>query len=892
MPDILINGKRYVASPNVTEVQQKVHGESFRTSGDVRREDNALIKRIIYSGWDEVGIGTARIRRDRVGEHGGPVTKTSAHIRDADADTRFPNGIVSAILEEAATNAAPFDHARAFTSFGGETIGLFEENYSGSAITMISTAPYEESSKIWGGSGTGTGLPTFVSMTANASTSASSRTFAHSTGSGANRALIVFVHNENSSAVGDAPSSVTYNSVSMTKRGEQAQAGGSGKYGKLTVWELANPTAGSNNVVVTWGSTQSQFEIQAMDFTGCSQSTPIRGSAIVGETGGASARTASALDVDGRTGDLALGCIVASDSTGNGGTVGTGATKIGEAESANTMTTSYERVGIGDASTTFDVSWSISSCLNYAVACVLAAPDGVVSFGNSNAIGVRAFDITSHKGKVYVLGSKGQGNEQRFALYRSSNGTTQYAEVGGTGWPTTDHLSTTITRRNNWDDRYGILLDTGQHLIVGMYDGSTLYVYHTADIGANWTATTTIGTSQPPRGAFLWHDPTTAGNPSAPIIVTKERVYVISISGTSATAIPISLENAEDDALGAAVGSDGLLYLSMGSGDHKRVQLKTGELPSENIGPATRAAGQPSDGLISTRQGHSNFLLATAQYLITCYGGHVSGQKASLFAYDYMNGSWHSLNAQGTANIDILRAFASADDDSVPKIHIVTDGTNKTDMSVLVNWLASPTSGATIKRASASYVEFAADDLGDPHTSSAIFKAFLDGEYPSTDETIVLKDGVNDEDWQETTRGTFNSSTDSIAYGTNGVGVSAKIYKPSVHLARGDTNTRTPILRDLEFQTRVKQAFLNGFIFEIDLHASRHSHSGSVEQVIADLETAISSVTLVAVKYGSTTYYMDVNRLASGTSDRPASMGAPRTDRQSGFYTIECKELI
>ena len=61
MPDILINGKRYVASPNVTEVQQKVHGESFRTSGDVRREDNALIKRIIYSGWDEVGIGTARI---------------------------------------------------------------------------------------------------------------------------------------------------------------------------------------------------------------------------------------------------------------------------------------------------------------------------------------------------------------------------------------------------------------------------------------------------------------------------------------------------------------------------------------------------------------------------------------------------------------------------------------------------------------------------------------------------------------------------------------------------------------------------------------------------------------------------------------------------------------
>lgn len=890
MPDILINGKRYVASPNVTEVQQKVHGESFRTSGDVRREDNALIKRIIYSGWDEVGIGTARIRRDRVGEHGGPVTKTSAHIRDADADTRFPNGIVSAILEEAATNGAPYDHARAFTSFGGETIGVFEENYSGSAITMLTATSYDAATKKWG-STDGTGLPTFVAFTGSATTTASTRTVSHTTGSGSNRALLAFIHSEKSSAVGDTPSAVTYNSVSMTKVGEQAQdAGGSGRYGKLSVWQLANPTAGSNNLVVTWPAEQAELEIHVMDFINCNQTSPCRGPTLVGSEG-SSATTSRDLDVDGRTGDLVMGCVVSTNLT-EGGTPGSGATKIGETSSANTLTTSHERVAVGSAATNFDVSFTLSSCINYLVGVVLAAPDGIVSMGNSNAVGVRGFDITSHKGKVYVLGSKGQGNEQRFALYRSSDGTSAYAEVGGTGWPTTDHLSTTITRRNNWDDRYGILLDTGQHLIVGMYDGSTLYVYHTADIGANWTATTTIGTSQPPRGAFLWHDPTTAGNPSAPIIVTKERVYVISISGTSATAIPISLENAEDDALGAAVGSDGLLYLSMGSGDHKRVQLKTGELPSENIGPATRAAGQPSDGLISTRQGHSNFLLATAQYLITCYGGHVSGQKASLFAYDYMNGSWHSLNAQGTANIDILRAFASADDDSVPKIHIVTDGTNKTDMSVLVNWLASPTSGATIKRASASYVEFAADDLGDPHTSSAIFKAFLDGEYPSTDETIVLKDGVNDEDWQETTRGTFNSSTDSIAYGTNGVGVSAKIYKPSVHLARGDTNTRTPILRDLEFQTRVKQAFLNGFIFEIDLHASRHSHSGSVEQVIADLETAISSVTLVAVKYGSTTYYMDVNRLASGTSDRPASMGAPRTDRQSGFYTIECKELI
>lgn len=71
-------------------------------------------------------------------------------------------------------------------------------------------------------------------------------TYAHNVANQPNRYLVVFV-DANSSA----PSGATYNGVALTKVAEQ-NVGATGR--NTSLWVLANPTIGNNNVVVTFGS--------------------------------------------------------------------------------------------------------------------------------------------------------------------------------------------------------------------------------------------------------------------------------------------------------------------------------------------------------------------------------------------------------------------------------------------------------------------------------------------------------------------------------------------------------------------------------------------------------------------------------------------------------------
>ncbi len=70
-------------------------------------------------------------------------------------------------------------------------------------------------------------------------------TFSHTVGAGTNRFLIVGTYSD--SAV--SPSAVTYNSAAMTKIVEQASSANPAFV--FSLWALANPSLGANNVVVT-----------------------------------------------------------------------------------------------------------------------------------------------------------------------------------------------------------------------------------------------------------------------------------------------------------------------------------------------------------------------------------------------------------------------------------------------------------------------------------------------------------------------------------------------------------------------------------------------------------------------------------------------------------------
>ncbi len=94
--------------------------------------------------------------------------------------------------------------------------------------------------------------------------SGTSNTFAH-TCTGSDLVLIVGTIGRVSA---DTITGVTYNSVAMTKI-TAFSGGGEGRW--ITLWYLANPSTGANNVVATWSASQDFIHCGAVSYTGCKQ---------------------------------------------------------------------------------------------------------------------------------------------------------------------------------------------------------------------------------------------------------------------------------------------------------------------------------------------------------------------------------------------------------------------------------------------------------------------------------------------------------------------------------------------------------------------------------------------------------------------------------------------
>lgn len=95
---------------------------------------------------------------------------------------------------------------------------------------------------------------------------AATHTFAHTT-SGSDRLLWVHCWRRS----GSANTGVTYNGVSMTSLGAEILAQTVSGDAYLTLWYLAAPATGTNNVVVTSASGLTEHIDSASSYTGCSQ---------------------------------------------------------------------------------------------------------------------------------------------------------------------------------------------------------------------------------------------------------------------------------------------------------------------------------------------------------------------------------------------------------------------------------------------------------------------------------------------------------------------------------------------------------------------------------------------------------------------------------------------
>lgn len=106
----------------------------------------------------------------------------------------------------------------------------------------------------------------FDNSTTNHTTASASATFALTVGAGSDRVLFVgFTANKSSIP---AISSVTYAGVSMTASAFSPQALPSDTTVQVYLYYLLNPTSGSNNVVITFGSSLDEINSNAVAYSG------------------------------------------------------------------------------------------------------------------------------------------------------------------------------------------------------------------------------------------------------------------------------------------------------------------------------------------------------------------------------------------------------------------------------------------------------------------------------------------------------------------------------------------------------------------------------------------------------------------------------------------------
>ena len=859
---VTINGEKYVAE-SIKQVPVNPLADAFRVTGVQQRSDNVKLNRFSFSNWNEVGIGSSRLRRQHQNAEGEIKGQHIGAMRDADAETRFSNAITLPLLNQAETHASPAEHLISYKHFKGELIGVFEGDYASDGLTSTNTGKFNAGTDAWD-STAGTLDPTFNASSEGSNGGATTLTISHAVQSTYGDRLVVVYAGTTTTT---APSGVTYAGVAMTKLVEVATTNTHG-----SIWYLVNPTTGTNNAVITYASGPTHSGGVVADYYYCNQDNPFSSS---GSAFSNSSNDISISDAVVRDDDLLIGMmyhLVTTDiQPGSGQTLH----EMFTVNSNDTMAVSYERAS-GNTSS-FSHSYDIDGAgTTEILLCygVLGAASGVITAGDSNAVGARAFGATVHKGSMYVIGNGAAAIEEQYAVYQSPDAG-HWTRVGGTNWPTAEYLQTSGPRVNNWAQRYADILDDGSNLIAAIYEDPSsdngtkaqVRIGYTANTGTSWTfnAGLVIPCTDTPNIKLLhFNDLYTAGTPQVPILITSDNIYKLDIGNNVFQELlpPGILTGTADEALGAEVGADGKLYISKAGGDILQISFPQQSVREiVNVGPQSKAHYEESDGLVTARQGHANYISGSdPRWLFVAYGGHAGSKNASILAMNYETGAWHSFFRNSTADRDITSLVISTESDGIPRLHASAEGAAACTAFMFEEPLVAAVTGVTQNYKTTGYVEWAEDDLGDPHTSAAVMRALIDdgGTMGSgtTTNYVQLKYGLDGAAYDNVTLGNFLSTAKSLNFdATNNRGVSAKTLKVQLNLFGADAaTTNTPQIKEYEIQARNRVSVLRGWEIAIDLDASAEFQSTeqppNPETVVSNLLTVQNSVTLVPLVVG------------------------------------------
>ncbi len=231
--------------------------------------------------------------------------------------------------------------------------GATPANSSGDAITATSTVL--------------SGTVTVDAISTGQVSGATTLTVAHSTGSSANRLMLVGVSiNRETGATNDKVTGITYSGQALTLVGAKTD-GGSGE-ARVEMWALKNPPTGAANVVVTFNRANDDGAVVGVaTFAGVDQTTPY--GAFFSNSGNG---TMATLSVTSAAGELVFDTVtLRSVGFGASGSPGAGQT-------ARWKTYFNSRVGAGGSTesgaATVTMSWTAASAVDWAIGALAIKP--------------------------------------------------------------------------------------------------------------------------------------------------------------------------------------------------------------------------------------------------------------------------------------------------------------------------------------------------------------------------------------------------------------------------------------------------------------------------------------------------------------------------------------
>ena len=870
--DVEINSKQYSLIPDREKnkvvsrpVQQFV--QSQKTTGRTRPEDVANYESFIIPNLMN-GFGRARINSD--------VAFDPSEYRrffDSTCDTRWADRIYLPVLSES-TTATNLDIARASAEFKGETNVLFES--AGNVVNRQFTG----ASDTWENGGTvNDPYKSVNSDTSN--TGATTFTVTHTT-VGANRCLVAVVMADQQF---NAPSSITYNSVAMTKAEELVGAGAGGL--SVAVYYLVNPTLGSNTFSVTTARSGGgnfvsgdYYQIHLINLTGIDQDSPLRNAETTTTTSGSAASSITD-DITTVAGDIVISALIVAD--GPSITVGANQTEIVDFVDASNHSQNISTETATTTTTTMSYSFGASE-----IARMVTAAFTPNRSGDEASVGL---DMITHKNKLIAMTAEDQSQ----LVYTSSDGATW---TPSTTQPTASLLLNDITSDEDIDA--GLLVEIGGDLIALVWheDNGTITAFTSTNGGTAFSDESNfdIGSANGPQGAVVYPD---IDGSNKIYLGTAEGLYIVDTSPSDWTFELVFPMNHSTDNCRRMTVHEGSIWFAQGVDNDSPAPIYKLTVQGNSRIIESGFGLSFGDGVPDNLLGPVRWMKSTGDQLFISVGGGAASRNARILCWN--STGWHHMTKFGTANNKINWMTVGSGDDGVPRLHYgVKTSSSASSFKFLEQPLVNPRSGVTIKREDLSgtdsgTIELPFFDLGIPHENKAFLAAHVSADDLTSNEKVEFHFSVDRTDRDNVDLGDFTSSVSKLLFGS-GAGVSGKNIGILLKLDRGGTNTLTPKIRDITLEGYVVPGLAQEHRMTIDIDATARDTGQSIETVISNLETLLGSVVQTQFKFGQVDKYVSVDRERSTFNfgiDAWEASGAPNAlSERTGTFSLVLIEKV